>query len=87
MDDAHFYSAAVLEPNASAHGVQSSADDKSDWQDQPGRMCGHYVAVVSQCWFIKAWSRYFVELLSRLVRQLTISFHTLLCMTSHVIRP
>ena len=32
---------------------------------------------------IDAWSRYFVELLSRLVRQLTISFHTLLCMTSH----
>ena len=33
-----------------------------------------------------AWSRYFVELLSRLVRQLTISFHTLLCVTSHVIK-
>ena len=30
---------------------------------------------------IDAWSRYFVELLSRLVCQLTISFHTLLCMT------
>ena len=30
---------------------------------------------------IDAWSRYFVELLSRLVRQLTISFPTLLCMT------
>ena len=28
---------------------------------------------------IDAWSRYFVELLSRLVCQLTISFHTLLC--------
>ena len=28
---------------------------------------------------IDAWSRYFVELLSRLVRQLTISFHTILC--------
>ena len=36
---------------------------------------------------IDAWSRYFVELLSGLVRQLTISFYTLLCMTSHVIRP
>ena len=36
---------------------------------------------------IDAWSRYFVELLSRLVRQLAISFHTLLCMTLHVIRP
>ena len=36
---------------------------------------------------IDAWSRYFVELLSRHVCQLTISFHTLLCMTSHVIRP
>ena len=36
---------------------------------------------------IDAWSRYFVELLSRLVCQLTISFHTLLCMTSHVITP
>ena len=36
---------------------------------------------------VNAWSRYFVELLSRFVRQLTISFHTLLCMTSHVIRP
>ena len=36
---------------------------------------------------IDAWDGYFVELLSRLVRQLTISFHTLLCMTSHVIRP
>ena len=31
---------------------------------------------------IDAWSRYFVELLSRLICQLTISFHTLLCMTS-----
>ena len=30
---------------------------------------------------IDAWSRYFVELLSRLVRQLAISFHTFLGMT------
>ena len=36
---------------------------------------------------IDAWSRYFVELLSRLVCQLTISFHTLLRMTIHVIIP
>ena len=36
---------------------------------------------------IDAWSRYFVELLSRLVCQLTISFHTFLGMTFHVIRP
>ena len=36
---------------------------------------------------IDAWSRCFVELLSRPVCQLTISFHTLLCMTIHVIRP
>ena len=33
---------------------------------------------------IDAWSRYFVELLRLLFGQLTISFHTLLCMTSHV---
>ena len=32
---------------------------------------------------IDAWSRYFVELLSRLVCQLTISLHTFLCMTRH----
>ena len=36
---------------------------------------------------IDAWSRNFVELLSRLVCQLTISLRTLLCMTFHVIRP
>ena len=36
---------------------------------------------------INAWSRYFVELLRRLVCQLTISFHTLLGMTFHVIGP
>ena len=36
---------------------------------------------------IDAWSRYFVELLSRLVCQHTISFHTLLCMTFHIIGP
>ena len=34
---------------------------------------------------IDAWSRYFVQLLSRLVCQLTISFHTLLRMTFHVV--
>ena len=44
------------------------------------RFCFFFFEVV----VIDAWSRYFVELLSRLVRQLTISFHTLLCMTSHV---
>ena len=36
---------------------------------------------------IDAWSRYFVELLSRLVCQLTISLHTFLRMTFHIIRP
>ena len=36
---------------------------------------------------VNAWSWYFVELLSRLVCQLTISFHTFLCMTLHIIRP
>ena len=36
---------------------------------------------------IDAWSRYFVELLSRLFCQLTISFHTLLCITNRVTRP
>ena len=36
---------------------------------------------------IDAWSRYFVELLCSLVCQLTISFHTLLCVTNHVIKP
>ena len=36
---------------------------------------------------INAWSWYFVELLSRFVRQLTISFHTFLRMTFHVTRP
>ena len=36
---------------------------------------------------INAWSGYFVELLSRLVRQLTKSFHTFLGMTLHIIRP
>ena len=36
---------------------------------------------------IDTWSKHMIELLSRLVCQLTISFHTLLCMTSHVIRP
>ena len=36
---------------------------------------------------IDAWSRYFVELLSRLVRQLTMSFHTFLGMTFHIIGP
>ena len=36
---------------------------------------------------IDAWSRYFVELLSRLVCQLTISFHTFLGMILHIIRP
>ena len=33
---------------------------------------------------INAWSCYFVELLSRLVSQLTISFHAFLGMTLHV---
>ena len=36
---------------------------------------------------IKVWSWYSVELLSRLVSQLAISFHTFLGMTSHVKRP
>ena len=36
---------------------------------------------------IDAWSRYFVELLRRLIGQLTISLHTFLCMTIHIIRP
>ena len=36
---------------------------------------------------IDAWSRYFVELLRRLVCQLTISLHTFLRMTFHIIRP
>ena len=36
---------------------------------------------------IDAWSRDFVELLNRLVCQLTISFHTFLRMTFHVIKP
>ena len=36
---------------------------------------------------IDAWSRYFVELLSRFVCQLTISLHAFLRMTFHVIRP
>ena len=36
---------------------------------------------------IDAWSGYFVELLSRFVCQLTISFHTFLGMTFHVIWP
>ena len=36
---------------------------------------------------INAWSWYFVELLSRLVCQLTISFHTFLGMTLHIKRP
>ena len=53
-----------------------------------------YLTILQQILFlffevvvIDAWSRYFVELLSRFVCQLTISFHTFLCMTSHVIRP
>ena len=52
------------------------------------------VKIIQQILFLfllKRWSsmhgvRYFVELLSRLVCQLTISFHTFLCMTSHVKR-
>ena len=36
---------------------------------------------------INAWSGHFAELLSRLVCQLTISLHTFLCMTLHIIRP
>ena len=36
---------------------------------------------------VNAWSWYLKELLSRVVRQLTISFHTFLDMTFHVIRP
>ena len=36
---------------------------------------------------INAWSRYFVELLSRFVGQLTISFHTFVGMSFNVIRP
>ena len=36
---------------------------------------------------IDAWSRYFVELLSRPVCQLTISLHALLGMTLHVVGP
>ena len=36
---------------------------------------------------INAWSRYFVELLSRFVCHLTLSFHTFLGMTLHVLRP
>ena len=36
---------------------------------------------------IDARSGHFVELLSRLVCQLTISFHTFFCMTSHIMRP
>ena len=36
---------------------------------------------------VNAWSWYFVELLSRLVCQLTISFHTFLGMTFHVTGP
>ena len=36
---------------------------------------------------ISAWNWYFVELLSRPARQLTISFHTSLGMTFHVIGP
>ena len=36
---------------------------------------------------VNAWSCYFVELLSRLVCQLTISSHTLLGMTFHVLGP
>ena len=36
---------------------------------------------------IVAWCRYFVELLCRLVCQLTIPFHTFLCMTFHITRP
>ena len=36
---------------------------------------------------IDAWSGYFVELLSRLVCQLTISFHTFLDMTFHIVGP
>ena len=47
------------------------------------RFCFFFFEVV----VIDAWSRYFVELLCRLVCQLIISFHTLLCMTHHVIRP
>ena len=36
---------------------------------------------------VKAWSWYFVELLSRSVSQLTISFHTFLGMTFHIVGP
>ena len=36
---------------------------------------------------INAWSRYLLELLSRFVRQLTISFHTFLGLTFHVVGP
>ena len=36
---------------------------------------------------IDAGNKHFVELLNRLSRQLLISFHTLLCMTFHIIRP
>ena len=36
---------------------------------------------------IDARSRYFVELLSRLICQRTISLHTFLCVTLHIIRP
>ena len=51
------------------------------WQFS-NRFCFFFFEVV----VIDAWSRHFVELLGRLVCQLTISFHTLLCMTSHVMR-
>ena len=36
---------------------------------------------------INMWCRYFVELLSRLVCQFTISFHTFLGMTFHIVGP
>ena len=53
-----------------------------------------HVTILQQIYFfffevvvIDEWSRYFAELLSRLVCQLTISFHTFLCMTLHIRRP
>ena len=51
------------------------------WQFS-NRFCFFFEVVV-----IDAWSGYFVELLSRHVCQLTISFHTFLGMTFHILGP
>ena len=52
-----------------------------------GQFSNRFHFFFSEMMVIDAWSRYFVELLNRIVCQLTISFHTFLDMTIHIVGP